>query len=754
MMRPACRLVLLYAAVALLYSVIVPFGEPPDEGAHYAYILHLLKQRRLPEQSFNADQNEVKEGHHPPLYYALVALLTGWCAPYQPYHQHLNPYLPIGYDDPQAVQQFLHPLQERFPWHGPLLAAHIARLVSVAMGCLSLLITFRLAANLSPNSKWLPLLAAGTLAFVPQFTYISAAINNDNGAVLAGALLTWQMMRLLRPLAPRSRIREVALLGLLWGGGILCKVSLLAMLPAIAGTLLLGREARRPTGIAFALKQAALDGLLVCCTAGLVSGWWFWRNLQLYGDPIGWNVWMATYSEFARKLPLSWDYAGRFLWDQFTSFWGRFGWGRVLLPTGLYLALLVLTLAGLWGLARHLQRTPSVSHPISAPPIPHWRSRKMAVLLVIVGSFLAATWRLGLSQDTVAAQGRFLFPALPAIATLLTVGWAEWWPQERREKACRLLLGGPPLLSICVALCLLLPVHTQPIREQLPSNAQVVSQGALGEWWEIIGWSAPAPTSGKDWPLTLYWRARRPLTEETRRLAPYRYIRLLDLNGQVLAGSEGVPTHGRFPPPAWSPDVIVADTARLRLSSDVRPGLVNILVGFRFREGEDISRIIGQAMIRRSGRVPPPLCTIEVRVGPWARLVGYGLSQARPNITRLSLYWKMESREAIPEDYHVFVHVVDGRTAELVAQADSPPCGGHCPTSLWRRGDLWIDEHDILPPQDSMTTGAPLLLKVGWYSIETGERVPAFGPEGDELPNAQIVLADLVHFYAGQPCGR
>lgn len=135
-------------------------------------------------------------------------------------------------------------------------------------------------------------------------------------------------------------------------------------------------------------------------------------------------------------------------------------------------------------------------------------------------------------------------------------------------------------------------------------------------------------------------------------------------------------------------------------------------------------------------------------MGPWARLAGYGIAQRGPHTIRLTLYWKMESREAIPEDYHVFVHAVDGQTSELVAQADSPPCGGRCPTSWWQRGDLWVDEHDITLPEGSTYPDAPLLLKVGWYSIMTGERVPAFGADGEELPNAQVVL------HTGQPCAQ
>ncbi len=754
---PIARLLLLYGLLGLSYSLIVPFGEPPDEQAHYAYIVYLLEHPNLPVQSFDPAQNEVQEGHHPPAYYAAVALLTDWFTPYQPYHQDQNPYLPTGYRDPQAVQQFLHPVEERFPWRDPLLAAHIARWVSMGMGCVTILLTYRTAQMVTPpGGRWrrMPLIAAAVVAFTPQFAYISAAINNDNGAALVGSLLAWQMVHLLRPDDGGARPGERLLLGLTWGVGLLCKVSLLALLPAIGATVLLyGWLRRRSWG------QILADGLLVLGPAVLVAGWWFRRNLLLYDDPIAWNVWMATYAQFLRRWPLSWWYVGQFAWSQFTSFWGRFGWGAVTLPTGLYGLLLILTLAGLGGLIKHL-----VSLCRARDTRRRLRLVRLGVLLLMVAGVLLSTWRLGLAQDTVAAQGRFLFPALSAIATLLATGWLNGWSGRGRRWAARILVGGLAVLSAGTVLGVLLPTHAQPLLTlaELPSDVQPVQQGGVGEWWEVVGWRAAAsPRVGqvRPWPLTLYWQAQRALDRAARQRAPTSYVRLLDVDGRVVAGWDGVPTQGRFPPPAWSPDWIVPDTIRLPLSRETggEPGVLQILVGFVERREDELTPVsdpvvVGRVMLRPSDPVEPPPCSTELWFGPDLRLLGYGLeSTDREGGVRLALYWEKAGDGVVAADYQVFVHVTDG-AGRLLAQADGPPCQGRCPTSLWQSGDVWRGEREL--PLSTMPLAGQATLTIGLYDLSTGDRALAFGPDGSRLPNDQVALADLVEFAAGAPCGR
>lgn len=740
---------LLFVLLALAYSVVVPFGEPTDEPDHNAYVWYLLTHRRLPFQSPDPTLNPVQEGHHPPGYYAVVALLTGW-APYEAYEPDPNPYLPRGYDDPQIVQQFLHPASERFPWPGPLLAAHLARLVSIGMSVLSVWVTYQVGRQIAPHDPHVALLAAGTHAFIPQFVYMGSAINNDNAAILAGSLITWQMLRLMR----RSTNSGFALLGLLMGLGMLSKVSLLAMFPAIGWTVWYaaarcGRD--HSTGHirwGRCLKQIGATSGLVLVPMLLLSGWWMWRNLRLYGDPLAWNIRLITYAQFERRLPITAGYVLRFLWQMFRSFWGLFGWSRVFLPSWLYLALLTLTLLGIAGFVKYLYALGAQRRDALA--------RGVSLVLVLAG-FLLSSWYQILRRDIVAAQGRFLFPALSATTTLLAAGWLAWRPSGQRARMARLGVGGLFTLAVAVLLLCLVPVYARPLLPALPAQAQPVESDFGSGLWELVGWQAPQPLVGRTWSVTLYWRAQRELNAEERRLAPILFVHLVDARGEVVAGWDGVPTGGRFPPPAWSPAVIVADTVRLPLPEQVQTGLAHLYVGFYFKEEDQLRQVtvhssshptlpgtllLGPVMLRspQLARVQPQWTT-QAQFGSTElaamRLLGFDLefsTAAGAEALRVVLYWQAE--QDVTVDYTVFVHLVGAQGA--AAQGDAPPCGGGCPTSLWQAGDVWRDEH-LIPLASLSAAGAPYTLAVGWYEPVTGERLAAFSApsqqgEGNRVP--------------------
>jgi len=60
-------LLLLRLVLGLAYSALNPLGEAPDEADHYAYVVYIGQQGRLPEGT------TVTQGKHPPLYYLLAA---------------------------------------------------------------------------------------------------------------------------------------------------------------------------------------------------------------------------------------------------------------------------------------------------------------------------------------------------------------------------------------------------------------------------------------------------------------------------------------------------------------------------------------------------------------------------------------------------------------------------------------------------------------------------------------------------------
>ena len=64
-------MVALTLACALVYGLVVPLGEAPDEPGHYNYARILAAEQRLPRAE------EEHEAFHPPLLYALAAPLVG-----------------------------------------------------------------------------------------------------------------------------------------------------------------------------------------------------------------------------------------------------------------------------------------------------------------------------------------------------------------------------------------------------------------------------------------------------------------------------------------------------------------------------------------------------------------------------------------------------------------------------------------------------------------------------------------------------
>jgi hypothetical protein len=108
----------------------------------------------------------------------------------------------------------------------------------------------------------------------------------------------------------------------------------------------------------------------------------------------------------------------------FHSFWAQFGWMAIPAPSTLYWAWGALTLLGLAGLI--LRR-----HMLRQPP---W--------LLLVGTIIAA-WLayVGYNFVFLQFQGRYLFPALVPLATLVVAGWTAWLPARLRVTGA-LLLGG------------------------------------------------------------------------------------------------------------------------------------------------------------------------------------------------------------------------------------------------------------------------------------------------------------------------
>ncbi len=248
--------------------------------------------------------------------------------------------------------------------------------------------------------------------------------------------------------------------------------------------------------------------------------------------------------------------------------------------------------------------------------------------------------------------------------------------------------------------------------------------------------------------LTLLWEALGRLVED------YSVsVKLLDVDGAVLAQQDSGPQGGQHPTSRWRPGERIADRHELKIPLDIPLGQYQLQVSL-YRP-TDLSRLITldeEATLMEESlsawvKVKPHFESgqlaiqhpLQVNLGDQVTLLGYDVSleAVQPGQSLdLTLYW--QARREMSEDYTVFTHLVaaDGR---IVAQQDNQPAEGRYPTSIWDTGEIVVDRYRLTTAADA--PGGEYHLEVGMYLLSTLERLKV--ASGDEKGQDRIRL-DLV----------
>ena len=177
---------------------------------------------------------------------------------------------------------FLHgDVAEQWPFRGLPLAVHLARLVSVAFGVLTVVATYGIALGVFGRARrWLAAAPVAVVAFTPQFVFISGAINNDIAVAALSALVLWLVV--VYGEKPRSMAWLVAL-GVAGGLASLTKAGGLAAVAfVVIGLIVKALRTRQ-------LNHLWRDVFVAVAASALTGGWWYARNLVLYDDPLLWR---------------------------------------------------------------------------------------------------------------------------------------------------------------------------------------------------------------------------------------------------------------------------------------------------------------------------------------------------------------------------------------------------------------------------------------------------------------------------------
>ena len=402
-------LLAVFLILSLIYSAVTPAFEAPDEVRHFTSLTQLINTRAGHRQSL------LEEGvnREPPLYYVLTSLLT-WPANLknQTGAYIANPDFMWAGDDGLDINVGLHGSAETFPYHGHALALHLARFSSILMGMATIIFTVLISRRLFPNHPMLGYLPGLFVALNPQFLFLSSTVNNENLLILVATLCWWKLIRVMKQ---PEQWKLWAYVGIITGVAFLTKTNGGLVIGATAYLTLLICALRRKS-----FKLFITGAALIVLFTFLISGWWYIRNMVMYGDILGKNIWQNAFaSNFQYSAQIGGE-IGQFFLDQFHSFWGLFGWINVQSPNWYYLLFGVLSFLSIAGLIIRV-----IKQNLTDSQTFLWIPLLIAIVVQLVISAITTTQCKNLCYP-----GSHLFPVITPMMILLSWGMTGILPMQ------------------------------------------------------------------------------------------------------------------------------------------------------------------------------------------------------------------------------------------------------------------------------------------------------------------------------------
>ncbi len=712
-LSPLQWVLLFYIVFGAIYATATPVFEANDEIWHFGYIQHIRESRTLPVLVFDgADTRYQQHGSQPPLYYVLSAALTSPISlDDAEKYRLLNPHVTANQPDAFGNKNLTLSDASHSMWRGAGLAVLALRLFGLALGASAIVFVFKIGELVAPQRPTVAFVAAAITGLNPMFIYVCASVTNDAMAMaLNGALV----LALLRTLRDGFKLRYIAVIAILFALTSLTKLTSLALLPVlVAAAFFAHRKTRNRRGLLIYVYALALAWLLI-------AGWWYLRNIQLYGEPLG----IIMMSNLAGPRDLTFSVVDLFAEFQLfrMSYWGLFGALNIQLTSIFYLLVDLMTLLSVFGLAFLILQLTAISDFAYA-------RYELAHLLTLL-SALALT-SLGLivwSTLTRAADGRIVFPLIAVTSPLLAVGLVEavWWivfslrppnlefvragdavPKDLLHDTMLWQLRVLGIVAFFAPLTVIASHYTapQPV-EQAPEKAQEVyaefGDVALVAYERIDRRYA----AGDRVRLKLYWQVlEQSTTDKTIHLT------LVDDNQQEIGRYSTYPGAGSLRTSHWRAGAIYPDEY-----------LVNI---YQYAYGrypfylriawEDMQSDVSLAPTDAEGNIiEPVLLDVGAVVSLGSQSAATGFNEIPTDIqpkfddavilesfqldlelNEIVLSWKAET--APTENYTVFAHMLD-EAGSILTQADASP---RLPTKYWRWGESYATYHRF-PPEFEM----------------------------------------------------
>lgn len=433
----ACSLIALVNAI--VWILLIPPFQVPDEIGHFGYAQYVAETGDLPPQTAGVAQysdeqqitlerlrffNVVGRADQRGLWTtaddrSLRDALAADPSPKGPGGATSSTNQPPLYYALEAAAYRLTPSSDI------LTRLYVMRLLSALLAAGTVLCVFLFVRELLPGTPWAWTVGALAVAFQPQFMFLAAGVHGDNLLFLASAALLLGLARAFRRGLRRRSALAIAAATVV---GLLGKLTFIAFLPgiALAFALLLWRAAPADR------REAITSTVLAFVVVAVPIGAYVLLNLAVWDRGGGATAGAVTVStvdtgafSIRERIGYVWQLAFPrlpFMHDQFTYFppwetWfrgtiGRFGWLDYDFPMWVYTAAAwVFTASGVLALVEVVRSWRRIGTAAL-----RWRVPFAIVVAALAGGLFAAIGWQGIGYRAQTGfpfeQARYLFPLL------------------------------------------------------------------------------------------------------------------------------------------------------------------------------------------------------------------------------------------------------------------------------------------------------------------------------------------------------
>ena len=413
----------------LVWSFILPYNSGPDEFMRYDVARYIYKYRSLPR------------GDNPIL---CTSNAWGVSYAYSPYLSYLL----------SACMMYVASI---FCKTGVTIL-HIARLISVISSTITVVFLFKISKEIGLKNYYvLPIL----VGLLPQFTFISAYVNNDAFAIMSVSIIIYAWCIGMKS---RWNLRSCILLTV---GMSIC----VAAYYNCYGYLLISFIGYVSSNVYWTVKERDMvcfkrmiaKGLKMFFVTFALSGWWFVRNYIIYdGDVMGTNVSRKAAIKYAiaelnpiNKLSLKEQ--GVSLYEMLInmgwitasakSFVGCFGYMQYWLSNNVYYAVGIFILVGV---VMKIIRDRKLDNDII--------SVGLNVMLFLSAIIVVALSIIYSYTSDYQAQGRYVLPMLIPLMIFVCEGY-QYLCELIHKKLASILVLGAILINVYSLIGVIVPAY-------------------------------------------------------------------------------------------------------------------------------------------------------------------------------------------------------------------------------------------------------------------------------------------------------